>query len=209
MRNYFLGLFFLLSALLPAQELSERMHQFIDNKDSFWWNSFENINRRIYLPEARKSLADSPGDILLIPGQKALSPVTIFNIFHSLKLDRQDKVMVAGYSAAYEAALMAEAGLKVFLIQESLPLPEGQKYSYIQSGGEDFYEQWLAESPFDAIFITSPQQEVDPKLLEQIKIGAYMVVPLKTPGGINQWVRIQKTEGSFMLEVLGLQGEVP
>lgn len=208
MKRLVLGFFFILPTLLSAQELTERMRQFIDDKTSFWWNSFENVDRYVFLPESRRSLADSPGDILLVPGQKALSPVTIFHIFQSLELERQDKVLVAGYSAAYEAALMADAGFNVFLIQESLPLPEGQGYSFVRGGEDKAYSQWLAESPFDAILITSPLQKIDSSLLEQIKKGGFIVAPLQAPGGIHQWVRIQKTEDTFLLEVLGLKGEV-
>lgn len=206
MKRTFTLLLLLLSFLLYTQELTDRMHQFIYEENSFWWDSFRMVERKIYLPESRKSLADSPGDILLIPGEKALSPVTIFHLFQSLNLQSQDKVLTVGYSAAYEAALMAYAGLDVYLIQKSLPLPEGQNYQFIRSNGEN-YDEWINEGPFDAILITSPQQKMEPALLSQLKAGGYLAVPLKTPGGFNQWVLIEKTEESFRLEVLGVSGE--
>jgi len=207
MKPFFSILLLLLTPLLFAQDLTDRMQQFIDDRTSFWWDSFNMVDRKTYLPETRKSLANSPGDILLIPGEKALSPVSIFHLFQSLNLQRQDKVLVAGYSAAYEAALMAYAGLEVYLIQKSLPLPEEQNYQFIRSDSSR-YDEWSSNAPYDAIFLTSPQQKIEPSLLSQLKTGGYMAVPLLTPGGFNQWVRIEKTEDSFRLEVLGISGEL-
>ncbi|HUS29275.1 MAG TPA: protein-L-isoaspartate(D-aspartate) O-methyltransferase [Kofleriaceae bacterium] len=96
-----------------------------------------------------------------------------------------DKVLEIGTGSGYQAAVLAMMGAKVFTIEIHDQLATRTKevlkksgFSQVKLRTADGYYGWPEEAPFDAIIITCATPEIPPALLEQLKTGGRVVVPL-------------------------------
>jgi protein-L-isoaspartate(D-aspartate) O-methyltransferase len=96
-----------------------------------------------------------------------------------------DKVLEIGTGSGYQAAVLAMMGAKVFTIEIHDQLSTRTKdvlktagFSQVKMRTADGYYGWPEEAPFDAILITCATPEIPPALLEQLKPGGRIVVPI-------------------------------
>jgi protein-L-isoaspartate(D-aspartate) O-methyltransferase len=73
-------------------------------------------------------------------------------------------------------------------------------YDSVKTKAADGYFGWEEYAPFDAIMITAAADHVPPPLLDQLKTGGYLVMPLGDPMGFQQLIRIEKLEDDYILE---------
>jgi protein-L-isoaspartate(D-aspartate) O-methyltransferase len=102
-----------------------------------------------------------------------------------LKLRGREKVLEIGTGSGYQTAILSELAGTVYSIELIKPLMEkaeallsGMGYANIHLRCGDGYAGWPEEAPFDAIIVTAAPEEVPPSLLEQLKAGGRMVVPI-------------------------------
>jgi protein-L-isoaspartate(D-aspartate) O-methyltransferase len=124
-------------------------------------------------------------------GQTISQPFTVAFQTELLEVEPMHKVLEVGTGSGYQAAVLAEMGVKVFTI-------ERQKELYLKSQilltslnyrlqffYGDGYQGLPTYGPFDRILITAAAPEIPLKLLEQLKVGGRLVVPV---GGSNAQV---------------------
>lgn len=134
-------------------------------------------------------------------GQTISQPYTVAYQTELLEIAPHDKVLEIGTGSGYQAALLALLGAEVYTIERHKSLYDETKTLLHYLGMDDKihmfhgdgYEGLPSYAPFDKILITAAAPEVPPKLLEQLKIGGIMVLPLGA-GKTQQMVRITKTE---------------
>lgn len=176
----------------------------LGQEESPWWSAFLTVDRRLYLPLNRRSLAYQPGEILLDNGERRTSPAVLFSLFQLLETEQEDRILVAGNYGAYEASLLHQAGREVYLIQRDEEILDLRDFATIQ--GRRPYVQWQPESPFQGIFLTTPQKEISPETLNQLDEGSFLIAKLRIPGGWDQWIRIQRIGFSYRVELLSSEG---
>ena len=117
-------------------------------------------------------------------GQTISQPFTVAFQTQLLEINPQDKVMEIGTGSGYQAAILAELGTKVFTVerQRELFLKSQALLNRLNYRINFFYGDGGAGlptyGPFDRIIITAAAPEVPVKLLEQLKPGGKMVLPL-------------------------------
>jgi protein-L-isoaspartate(D-aspartate) O-methyltransferase len=96
-----------------------------------------------------------------------------------------DRVLEIGTGSGYQAAILAELGAKVYSIEINPELGEHTKQTLTRLGLTDIhlkigdgYDGWPDAAPFDAIVVTTAPRDVPPPLVEQLKIGGRMVIPV-------------------------------
>lgn len=116
------------------------------------------------------------------------------------------KVLEVGTGSAYQAVVLAEMGAMVYTIERQKKLFDSndefkflKKYPTIKFFYRDGYEGLPTFAPFDRVIITAAAPYVPPKLIEQMKVGGMMVIPVGT-GDIQQMKRITKLEGGALKE---------
>jgi protein-L-isoaspartate(D-aspartate) O-methyltransferase len=99
--------------------------------------------------------------------------------------DKDDKVLEIGTGSGYQAAILAEIVNEVYTIEIIPELGERARQTFDRLGYEnihsrigDGYAGWPEEAPFDAILVTAAPEEVPPPLIEQLKEGGRMVIPV-------------------------------
>lgn len=118
-------------------------------------------------------------------GQTISQPYTVAYMTEKLELAPKMKVLEIGTGSGYQACVLAEMGARVFSIErfKSLHLKARQQltemgYTGIKLFFNDGFEGLPVFAPFDRIIITAAAPEIPTPLLQQLKIGGIMVLPL-------------------------------
>lgn len=149
-------------------------------------------------------------------GQTISQPYTVAYQSQLLEIKPFMKVLEIGTGSAYQAVILAEMGAQVYTIERQKKLYDDnrkfdflKKYPSIKFFYGDGYEGLPTYAPFDRVLITAAAPEIPQKLIDQLKPGGMMVLPLGS-GDIQQMMRITKMEnGSLKEEVFDHFSFVP
>ncbi len=120
-------------------------------------------------------------------GQTISQPYTVAVQTSLLRVKKRDKVLEIGTGSGYQAAVLAEMGIKVYTIErfrelylkaQKIVTSLGYDVHFFYGDGYEGKEQY---GPYDGIVITAAAPEVPDKLLRQLKIGGRLVVPIGGP----------------------------
>ena len=136
-------------------------------------------------------------------GQTISQPYTVAYQSQLLELKPFQKVLEIGTGSAYQAVVLAELGAQVYTIERQKKLFDAnksfqflKKYHSIKFFYGDGFEGLPTYGPFDKVIITAAAPEIPKKLIQQLKPGGIMVIPLGA-GDTQQMMRITKlSEGS-------------
>ena len=163
-----------------------------------------NIPRHFFLDTALQDIAYEDRAFPIAEGQTISQPYTVAYQTQLLQIKQYDKVLEIGTGSVYQATVLAEMGAHVFTIERQKMLYERnknfvfpKKYPTIKFFYGDGFEGLPTYAPFDKIIITAAAPVIPPKLIEQLKIGGKMVLPVDE-GKFQRMLRITKNEdGSY------------
>jgi protein-L-isoaspartate(D-aspartate) O-methyltransferase len=148
-------------------------------------NVMRKVRRHLFVPESLRPSAYYDGPLSIGEGQTISQPYMVALMTELLKLRGREKVLEIGTGSGYQTAILSELAGTVYSIELIKPLMEkaeallsGMGYANIHLRCGDGYAGWPEEAPFDAIIVTAAPEEVPPSLLEQLKAGGRMVVPI-------------------------------
>lgn len=169
-------------------------------------NAITNIPRHFFLDSAFDEVAYEDRAFPIGEGQTISQPYTVAYQSQLLELKPFEKVLEIGTGSAYQAVVLAEMGVQVHTIerQKKLYLDNKQfaflkKYPSIKFFYGDGYEGLPTYAPFDKVLITAAAPEIPAKLIQQLKPGGMMVLPLGS-GDVQRMMRVTKLEGGAMKE---------
>ena len=179
-----------------------------DITDTRVLEAMRTVPRHLFVPEPqrRQAYGDHP---LPIGYQQTISqPYIVAFMTQALAVAPEHKVLEIGTGSGYQAAILARLVRDVYTIEIVDPLAAratetlkqlGFANVHVRSGNG--YLGWPEEAPFDRIMVTAAPDEVPPALVQQLKVGGRMAIPV---GVQNQELRIlRKTErGLDTLETL-------
>jgi len=203
-----LTLGFLLSISFPyAQEDYGRLRQDMVNtqlktRDIYQKTTLDamlKVPRHIFVPDNVKPYAYTDGPLSIGEGQTISQPYIVAFMTQALKLNRNSRVLEVGTGSGYQAAVLGEIVDSVFTIEIVEPLGKRARktlqklgYSNVVVRIGDGYHGWIEKSPFDAIMVTAGAEKVPEPLLEQMKDGGKMIIPVGPNRGIRQLVLLEK-----------------
>lgn len=175
-----------------------------------------NIPRHYFLDTALDHIAYQDRAFPIQEGQTISQPYTVAYQTQLLEVKPYNKILEIGTGSAYQAAVLAELGALVFTIERQKGLFEKNKnfifkskYPAIKFFYGDGFEGLPTYAPFDKILITAAAPFIPPKLLEQLKTGGRMVLPLGEDG-LQKMMRITKNnDGSYDEETFSNFSFVP
>jgi protein-L-isoaspartate(D-aspartate) O-methyltransferase len=141
-------------------------------------------------------------------GQTISHPHTVAYQTQLLQINKSDKVLEIGTGSVYQATNLAEMGARVYTIERQKKLFDlhidyvfKNKYPTIKFFYGDGFEGLPTYAPFDKIIITAAAPFIPPKLVEQLKPGGIMVLPVNEGEGDQQrMIRITKDMSGVITE---------
>ncbi len=169
--------------------------------------SMQTVRRHLFIPISYRWRCEPYGDhpCPIGYGQTISQPYIVAYMTWKLNPQKGEKVLEIGTGSGYQAAVLAEIGADVYSIEivkelfvharEAL-VGEGYKKVHLLRG--DGYKGWPEYAPFDAVIVTCAPASVPPKLVEQLKEGGRMILPV---GSWNQrLVILRKKKGQIAHE---------
>ena len=168
--------------------------------------ALEKIPRHFFLDSAFDEVAYEDRAFPIGEGQTISQPYTVAYQTQLLEIKSFEKVLEIGTGSAYQATVLAAMGAQVYTIERQKKLFEQnknfaflKKYPSIKFFYGDGYEGLPTYAPFDKVVITAAAPEIPQKLVQQLKKGGMMVIPLGG-GAVQRMMRITKLDVDTLKE---------
>jgi protein-L-isoaspartate(D-aspartate) O-methyltransferase len=184
--------------------------------DSNVLTAIDTIPRHFFLDSAFDKIAYEDRAFPIGEGQTISQPYTVAYQTQLLQIKKNEKVLEVGTGSVYQSTVLAAMGAWVFTIERQKKLFEENKNFYFKNKYPnikffygDGFEGLSTFGPFDKIIITAAAPFIPPKLLQQLKVGGMMVIPVDE-GDAQRMLRITKMQdGTFNEESFDLFSFVP
>ena len=143
------------------------------------------VPREEFIPMDARADAYEDGPLPIGYDQTISQPYVVAFMTEQLRPKQSDRVLEIGSGSGYQAAILAELMAEVYTVEIVPPLGKtaeatlhrmGYKNVHIKVG--DGYKGWPEEAPFDAIIVTCAPEKVPQPLVDQLKEGGRMVIPV-------------------------------
>ena len=143
------------------------------------------VERHLFVPPEQARYAYENRPLPIGHGQTISQPYIVALMTDLLELDEKDVVLEVGTGSGYQAAVLAELVDHVYSIEivEALAVSARERlarlgYDNVTTKLGDGYYGWEEHAPFDSIIVTAAASHVPPPLIEQLKPGGRMVIPV-------------------------------
>ncbi|OIP89232.1 MAG: protein-L-isoaspartate O-methyltransferase [Syntrophobacterales bacterium CG_4_8_14_3_um_filter_58_8] len=162
--------------------------------------AMEKIPRHLFVDEGLIDQAYNDNPLPIERRQTISQPYMVALMSEAMALTGREKVLEIGTGSGYQTAILAELAERVFSIERIAALATGARrvldalkdYHVAIRVGDGTYG-WREESPFDAIMVTAGAPRIPKLLIEQLKVGGRLVVPV---GSRNSQVLLKLTRMS-------------
>lgn len=169
-------------------------------------DALRNVPRHSFVPENLRSHAydDSPLPIGL--GQTISQPYIVAFMTEQLEPVPDMKILEIGTGSGYQAAILSYLGCEVYTIEliKEIAARTEKLLALLGFGGVrvkcgNGYSGWPEEAPFDAVIVTAAPEKIPEKLIEQLKEGGKMIVPVGPVHSV-QCLKIVTKKAGKMIE---------
>lgn len=165
-----------------------------------------NVPRHFFLETALDNIAYEDRAFPIAEGQTISQPYTVAYQTQLLQVKPLEKVLEIGTGSMYQATILAQMGAAVFTIErhKKLYLKSAQfvfknKYRNLKFFYGDGFEGLPTYAPFDKVLITAAAPYIPPRLIDQLKTGGKMVLPLDE-GSHQRMLRLTKQSDGSVVE---------
>ncbi len=176
-------------------------------KDPLVLEAVSKVKRHLYVPENLQQFAYADEPLPIGYGQTISQPYIVAYMTAALQLEQDDHVLEIGTGSGYQAAILAEIVSQVYTIEIVEPLALASKKNLFRNGYRnihfkigDGYQGWPEAAPFDAIIVTAAPPEIPQPLIEQLKEGGRMIIPVGV--GYQKLILISRENGKIKKESL-------
>jgi len=202
----------LLSAAVFAQEIDtfdakrQEMvsHQIKDRGiiDTKVLEAMEKVKRHLFVPQALRGMAYEDRPWPIGHKQTISQPYIVAYMTEAAQLRPDDRVLEIGTGSGYQAAILAEIVKEVYTIEIIKPLADSASsrllnmgYKNIRVKWGDGYKGWVEHALFDAIIVTAAPAQIPENLIDQLRVGGRMVIPVGT--FFQELYLVTRTESGF------------
>ena len=143
------------------------------------------VPRHEFVPQSLRSLAYEDCPLPIGHDQTISQPYIVAFMTEQLDPKPTDRVLEIGTGSGYQAAVLAELVAKVYTVEIIEDLAgraaadlKRLGYTNVSVRAGDGYKGWPEAAPFDAIIVTCAPEKVPPPLIEQLKDGGRMIIPV-------------------------------
>ncbi len=167
------------------------------------------VPRHLFVPKNDVDEAYQDHPVPIGYGQTISQPYIVAYMTDVIDPQPHFKVLEIGTGSGYQAAVLAEIVDSVFTVEIIPPLGNAARkrlqdlgYQNIQVKIADGYYGWEEHAPYDAIVVTAAAEYIPPPLLQQLKDGGKMVIPVGSPFFTQTLMLVQKKAGKITTKSL-------
>ena len=148
-------------------------------------DAMRRVHRHEFVPGHLRHRAYEDGPLPIDAGQTISQPYIVAYMTQAIEPAKTDRVLEIGTGSGYQAAVLAELVSEVYTIEivptlaaSSSALLKGLGYTNIRAREGDGYAGWPTAAPFDKIVVTAAPESIPQALVDQLKVGGIMAVPV-------------------------------
>jgi protein-L-isoaspartate(D-aspartate) O-methyltransferase len=148
-------------------------------------DAFRTVPRHKFLPPESRRLAYDDESIPIGEGQTITPPYDVAFMTEVLQGKPTDKIYEVGTGSGYQAAILSRIVRDVYSVEIHKPLSERATkvlkelgYNNVHTRHGDGYAGWPEAAPFDAVIVTCAPEKIPQPLIDQLKEGGRMIIPL-------------------------------
>ena len=156
------------------------------------------VPREAFVLPEYQHLAYRNAPLPIKAGQTISQPLIVALMTELLDPQPGDVILEVGTGSGYQAAVLAQLVKHVYsveiveyLAQSAAEVLQQQGYNNVTVRAGDGYAGWPEHAPFDGIVVTAAAPELPPPLLQQLKAGGKLVIPVGEPGGNQELLVIE------------------
>lgn len=171
--------------------------------------AMEEVNRADFLRGlfADRAFEDMP---LPIPcGQTISQPSVVAMMTQALNVQSRDKVLEVGTGSGYQAAILSKLARRVYtvdrhkrLVAEAKAIFDAQDITNITVFTADGSHGLPEQAPFDRILVTAAAEDPPGPLMQQLRVGGIMVLPVGQSDAVQTLIRVTRLEKGFAYDEL-------
>lgn len=174
------------------------------------------VPRHLFVPSALQSNAYGDHALPINANQTISQPFIVARMTELLAIDNRSRVLEIGAGSGYQTAILAQLAKEIFALERVPELAEeaGKRLKELKINGvtlkcDDGTKGWKFYAPFDVILVAAGSPEVPKPLLEQLKIGGKLVIPVGKTLETQRLLRVTRDEKGFLQEDFGACAFVP
>jgi protein-L-isoaspartate(D-aspartate) O-methyltransferase len=161
------------------------------------------VPRHEFVPEAQRRWAYDDGPLPIGYGQTISQPYIVAVMTEQLDPQPTHRVLEIGTGSGYQAAVLAKLVKEIYSIEIIEPLATraaadlqrlGYQNVFVRAG--DGYQGWPDKAPFDSVIVTCAPERVPQPLVDQLKEGGHMLIPVGPPLDQQLYV-LEKQDGKI------------
>jgi protein-L-isoaspartate(D-aspartate) O-methyltransferase len=148
-------------------------------------DAMRRVERHLFVPESARPNAYDDAPLPIGQGQTISQPYIVAFMTQALEVDADHRVLEIGTGSGYQAAILGELAKEIYTIEIVPDLGEqaratlarlGYKNVYVKIGNG--YLGWAEHAPYDRVIVTAAPDEVPGALVDQLRIGGLMAIPV-------------------------------
>jgi protein-L-isoaspartate(D-aspartate) O-methyltransferase len=163
-------------------------------------DALRTIPRHLFVPAELRSAAYQNRPLPIGHGQTISQPYIVALMTDLLRLKREHVVLEVGTGSGYQAAILSPLVKQVYSVEIVAPLAQQAAtrlkslgYANVTTRHADGYNGWKEAGPFDAIIVTAAATHIPPPLIQQLKPGGRMIIPVGGPFATQSLMLVEKT----------------
>ncbi len=167
------------------------------------------VPREDFIPKALRSQAYENSALPIDSGQTISQPYIVAFMTEALQVAKSHKVLEVGTGSGYQSVILAGLCRRLFTIERHLPLLNNAENIFkklnifnITTLFGNGMKGWPEQAPFDRIMVTAASEMIPEKLLQQLKDGGIMVIPVGPHDKTQHIIRITRKGDEYEQENL-------
>ncbi len=159
------------------------------------------VPREAFVPDKLRPWAYENRPLPIGEGQTISQPYIVALMTDLLRPTRDDVVLEVGAGSGYQAAVLAQLVKKLYtmeivptLAKKAASLLEKLGYTNVEVRQGDATRGWPEHAPFDGIIVTAAAEQIPPALVEQLKPGGRLVIPVGPSHGPQELMLVRKDD---------------
>jgi protein-L-isoaspartate(D-aspartate) O-methyltransferase len=206
----------LLALILPgaclSQDYREKRHAMVSRQiedrgisHQPTLTAMRKVERHLFVPPEHRQYAYEDTALPIGYGQTISQPFIVATMTELLNPKPGDRVLEIGTGSGYQAAVLSAIVKEVYTIeivkelgQQTKQLLHSLGYKNVTAIIGDGYKGLPAKAPFDGIIVTAAPEKIPPPLIEQLKEGGRMVIPVGAPTAVQTLMLLEKRKGKIV-----------